>query len=131
MLSFIMISNETLEESIYNCFATLGTVHEQGDGGFYVQYCDDISKGRISYLPSEEIYNDYEEEEIIEIKKYIKEPFFYLIEFRNGSINISNMFISNFVSSADILIDNDHGKIASLKVCKDKVSRGENFIFST
>ncbi|WP_131667651.1 hypothetical protein [Psychrobacter pygoscelis] len=129
MLSFIMISDESLESLIYHCFSTLGTVQHQGDGSFYVQYCDDISKGQLFYIPSEDLYQDYEEE-IVEIKKYIKKPFFHLLEFRNGDVNIADIFISKLSALSNIIIDNNHGEIMSLEDCKDRVLRGEDFMLS-
>ena len=129
MFSFIVISDaDRLYASVYKVFCAVGTPEEVLDGRLQVESATGMKDGWIAFQPIKDIQYDYEADELEEIKKKISDPSFYLIEGRNGVVNLCNKFIQEFNPSGKVLIDNDHGMITSLEEVKGKIKLGEDWL---
>lgn len=131
MFSFIIISDaDRLYASVYRAFCAVGTPEEVLAERLQVESATGMKDGWIAFQPIKDIQYDYEDDELEKIKKKILDPSFYLIEGRNGVVNLSNKFIQEFNPSGKVLIDNDHGMITGLEEVKRKIILGEDWLHS-
>lgn len=131
MFSFIVISDvDRLYASVFQAFCAIGTPEEVQNGRLQVEVESEMKNGWIAFQPIDNVGFDYEVDEIKEIRKIIADPYFYLIEGRNGVVNVCDLFINEFCPSGEVLIDNDHGMIVGLEEVKEKARLGEDWIHS-
>jgi hypothetical protein len=130
MFTFLLISGaQNIAADIYKALSAIGVPQKKPDGRFFIENPHGMEHGWIASRPLIDIQNDYEEDELVEIKKEIENPSFFMIEGRNAIINYSNEFILRFNSDGKTMIDNDHGIIVELSYIKEKIRAGEDWLY--
>jgi len=129
MFTFLIISgDQNIAADVHQVFSTLGVPKQEPGGRFVVESASGMKDGWIAFQPIIDIQHDYDANELVEIGKKIKNPSFFLIEGRNGTVNFSNKFILGFNPVGKVMIDNDHGIIAELLDIKEKIRSGEDWL---
>ena len=129
MFTFLIISEtKNISTNIYQAFSKIGVPEQESGGRFIVESPNGMKDGWIAFQPIIDIQHDYEADELAEIEKKVKNPSFFLIEGRNGTINFSDKFILEFNLAGKTMIDNDHGIISELSDIKDKIRSGEDWL---
>jgi hypothetical protein len=132
MFTFLIISDiDSISDSVYQAFSEMGTPRKEFEGRLVVESMDGMKGGWIAFQPIKNIQDEYESDELENIKSRIFNPSFYLIEGRDSEANFSNTFIQKIRQIGKILIDNDHGVIDDLRVVKEKIKSGEDWLHSS
>ena len=129
MFTFIMISDDDLTADIERCFRQIGEI-EYNTEGFMVTHLNDETNGWIGYLSSLNIVDDYDSNEMAQLKKLIPSPKFFLIEGSDRRVKFSDLFLMNFHSSSLVLIDNDHGIITGIEWYKHRALAKKNWLYT-
>ncbi|WP_020558926.1 hypothetical protein [Thiofilum flexile] len=101
------------KESHLKSWSSLVNQYITEDGRFVIE----TSNGWLSIYQPNDIWRDYDEDELLVVKSLILEPIPYLIEWRDNSL--LQEFIDNFPTDSHAVIDNDHGLICKISDIKD------------
>jgi hypothetical protein len=130
MFTFLLIAGaQNIAADIHKALSSIGVPEEGPDGRFFVENPHGMKHGWIASQPLIDIKCDYEEDELVEIKKEIENPSFFLIEGRDSVINYSNQFILGLNSDGKTMIDTDCGVIVELSYIKEKIRSGEDWLY--
>lgn len=125
MYTFIIIFNSAENIEYVNLFPEnmKSFVRKEDDGRLILENKNDwIAINEVPYL-----LNDYDEKELefIRSQGFVK-PVFLLVEGKGE--DFVNYFVTNINNSLNLLIDNDHGVVRSIKEIKSLIETGYNWI---
>jgi hypothetical protein len=128
MFTFLFIGSLSRQYDLRTIIGKLGIVrHERGD-----RYIGHAPAGMqdccIAIQQVESAEADFDAMELDLVKEFIVDPCFFLIEGRDGVVNFSDKFVLGLDCGENLLIDNDHGLIESVKGVQGRIHGGANWL---
>lgn len=128
MFSFLLIGSLSRQLDIRTLVESLGiTQHEQGER--YIAYGPTGMKdGWIAVQVLHDAERDFEPDELNRVREFIENPWFLLVEGRDGKANFSDRFVLGIEHAETLLIDNDHGLIDRADKVQSMIRAGKDWL---
>lgn len=128
MFTFLLIASSTQCPEIYALVSGLGVARRESGSRCLAHAPEGMEKGWIAIQPLVDAEADYDAEELRKVTSSIEDPKFFLVEGRDGDLNFSNRFVLGLDVEAPLLIDNDHGLIATVRSMQQKILAGKDWL---
>jgi hypothetical protein len=128
MFTFLLITSLSKKIEIRKLIANLGTVRPESGGRFVACGPAGMQQGWIAVQRLQDAEKDFEPEEADKVGRFIRDPFFILVEGRDGNFKFSDEFILGLEHPDTFAIDNDHGLIDSADKIQNMIRGGQRWL---
>lgn len=123
MIAIILATEAGTGNFLFDVLGSFGRLHKDspvrmtvGDGPRWLMLTQ-----------TETVLNEYEPDQLIEFKKILHDPEFYVIQARDSAM-LKN-FIDRIADEKTVVIDNGHGLIDTLPVFKRYISEKNDWLY--
>ncbi|MFM0592160.1 MULTISPECIES: hypothetical protein [Paraburkholderia] len=124
MFSFLLIGSLSRQLDARTLVENLGIVQrEQGER--YIAFGPTgMQDGWIAVQALQDAEKDFEPDELDKVRKFIGDPWFLLVEGRDGKARFSDNFVLGIEHPETLVIDNDHGLIDRADTVQNMIRDG-------
>jgi hypothetical protein len=127
MFTFLLIGSLSRRHDFRAFIDKLGVIQRELGERYMVHAPAGMQDGWIAIQQVTNVEMDFDAKELNQVKEFIADPCFFLIEGRDGIVNFSDRFILG-LDCEELLIDNDHGLIESVKGVQGRIRSGANWL---
>lgn len=133
MYSFILITHSFCTAAgAFDFIKHLGPVRCEPGNRYVVEAPGGMRNGWLAIQPVENGEGEYEQGEILKIKRNIPDPRFFIVEGRDEmDASFRDRFVLGLDDSVLMMIDNDHGLIESVKCIKKMILSNIEWLYQS